>query len=1123
VIGYCKGALVSWPRGEGAVGVITESIQGGRQVRARFDDGQELTFSTQSSEIKRFLFQPGDPVQLVSGGAVGVIASGKLVGENIYYTVVLPGNAVKTLSEESLRPATLTDPVERLRTGKTGEPRKFALRSTATRYVFANRYDEFTSLGNSRIEAKPHQISVAHRVVSAYPHRFLLCDEVGLGKTIEAGMVLKELRARGVAKRVLILVPASLLSQWQFELKTKFNETFSIYTGDSVKWLKQGLKGNAGENVWNLNDSVIASHGFASYTDERMDEIASVDWDVVIVDEAHHARAYYSGSDRKLTRLYKLVERLADFKEGGRRSLLMLTATPMQLDPRELYSLVELLDPALFPSVDSFQQQRDILPELNRLVAAVDRYNDPEEVARVLSGSDGHHDGVRRAHSVYRELAQRIEAVLGDDLPVERGIGFTRGPERVGKIISSTEGRERIAEALRRGHRLSEVLIRNRKSQVGGFQPRQAFNWPVEQTEEERDAYAEVEHYVREGYQRALETQNNALGFVMVTFQKLMASSSRALATSLRGRRERLAAKNAAHGWNQGFYETAAADEETAATMVERASAVHPEFVSPEELLHLDELVARLDHIGLDSKAKALLKGVEEILEEEPQEKVLIFTQFRETQEMLVELLRERWPVYKFHGGLGVQEKDNAISDFREHRGPCFLVSTEAGGEGRNLQFCHLLVNYDLPWNPMRVEQRIGRVDRLGQKNVVTVFNFSVKGTVEERVLDVLARRIGLFEQTVGGLDPILGEVETDLRKIFRMADDEAKRALERMADSLERRVAAARRAETQLADFIMDARSFQPEIAREIMGREGLVDHSAVTTFVRALLKDQRTHIGPPNDGVYEIVFRESFVSNFPELVKDGGQRRLVCFEPNVARDKEGVEFLTFGHPVVDALVEKVMDDAYEGMAAVRHIRGLGLTLRRGCQFNYALEVGGVNPRKEVFSVFVDDDGAVDEELARQLLGIEAAFDDEWGDESEAVGDPSILDVAHVAAENAASLALENLRSGLTERNLENLRRERQKLQRYFDYRAVAASDKVAHAASVVGRLEASDDPSDQKILPVWRSNLERARTVEDGLADERERRLLDLDRRSMPEAGYSLLGVARVIIHPTEEEAVA
>ena len=265
MIGYAEGVLVRWPRHKGEVGVVARLSQGGKQVRVRFDDGREQELVAHPSTVERFLFQPGAPVQTLSSSGVGVVVNAKLVEQKIFYNVSFPGNVKKAVSETSLRPAVLTDPVERLRTGQVASPRKFALRSTAARYAFANRYDEFASLENSRIEAKPHQISVAHRVISAHPHRFLLCDEVGLGKTVEAGMVLKELRARGVAKRVLILVPANLRLQWQGELKNKFNETFSIYDRDSVNWLKQ----SSDQNVWTLNDSIITSDGYATHTDER--------------------------------------------------------------------------------------------------------------------------------------------------------------------------------------------------------------------------------------------------------------------------------------------------------------------------------------------------------------------------------------------------------------------------------------------------------------------------------------------------------------------------------------------------------------------------------------------------------------------------------------------------------------------------------------------------------------------------------------------------------------------------------------------------------------------------------------------------------------------------------------
>ena len=585
---YAVGTLVRWKWGKSGleVGVVAEMPTGGRQLRVRFDDGSEQIFASDSKVIKRFIFEKGAPVRKLTGGDTGVISSAKMVEQKIYYTIALPGNLTEMISETTLRPATLTDPVQRLKAKKISNPRKFCLRSTAARYSFISRYDELASLDHTRIEAKPHQISVAHRVTNAYPHRFLLCDEVGLGKTIEAGMILRELRARGMVKRVLILVPANLQIQWQHELKTKFNESFSIYNGNSVKFLKQG----SDQNVWTLNDSIIASHSFCTYNDERVEEISAVDWDVIIVDEAHHARVHHRGSGTRETLLYKLARRLTDFTEGGRRSVLLLTATPMQLDPRELYSLVELLDPALFPSVDNFEEQRLLLPELNRLATAIENYEYPDKVAAQL-GMQSSRPSPRGLHM---NLKTRLQTVLGTQLDGH---------------LDSAAGRLELVEALRQRHRLSEVMIRNRKSQVGGFQPRQAFTWPVEQTAEEKAAYAGVEEYVREGYQKALETQNNALGFVMVTFQKLMASSSRALRRSLIGRRERLLAKLAVREESWDLEGIDASDGEDASTLVEKASSDKQEYVSPEELQHLDELIDQLGLIQEDSKARALLSG----------------------------------------------------------------------------------------------------------------------------------------------------------------------------------------------------------------------------------------------------------------------------------------------------------------------------------------------------------------------------------------------------------------------------------------------------------------------------------------------------------------------------------
>ena len=205
----------------------------------------------------------------------------------------------------------------------------------------------------------------------------MLCDEVGLGKTIEAAMIIKELRARRQAARVLIIVPSGLTRQWQFELKTKFNETFAIYNRDTINYLK-----NRGDvlSPWADADSIITSHTWASWSEERRKEIAGVDWDLVIVDEAHHAREQRYGNKVQRTNLYRLVYELTSRPEFTRRGVLFLTATPMQLQRHELYSLVEMVDPVLFSSEDEFVAHVEGRGEMNAVVRLLEEAGKPGDV-----------------------------------------------------------------------------------------------------------------------------------------------------------------------------------------------------------------------------------------------------------------------------------------------------------------------------------------------------------------------------------------------------------------------------------------------------------------------------------------------------------------------------------------------------------------------------------------------------------------------------------------------------------------------------------------------------------------------------------------------------------------------
>ncbi|MGH4015562.1 MAG: AAA family ATPase [Pseudonocardiaceae bacterium] len=374
------GALVRWATAPGSpIGVIQE-VDGPR-IRIRFDgETESKVFNAHAQAVERVEL-PG-MVKRASTGSIGLL-HGRTTATPPRWQVILDGNLV-TVAEADLRPHLLDDPLNRLRQGRLGSARQFSLAVNARRYEIEQLINDLVSLGESRVDIKPHQVSVVHRVVTNYPHRFLLCDEVGLGKTIEAGMILKELRARGAAGRCLIIAPPNLVRQWQFELKSKFNETFSILNGDTVKYLQatHGIHGNPFE----VYDSVIVSSSWIAQP--RWAQLASeTSWDVVILDEAHHVRVRVSGAKREETRLYKVVRQLASPEAFSKRAALFLTATPMQLDSRELYSLVEILDPALFPTVEHFDQHRRQVPGLSRLVHDLTEHGFPlpdQEPASVI-------------------------------------------------------------------------------------------------------------------------------------------------------------------------------------------------------------------------------------------------------------------------------------------------------------------------------------------------------------------------------------------------------------------------------------------------------------------------------------------------------------------------------------------------------------------------------------------------------------------------------------------------------------------------------------------------------------------------------------------------------------------
>ena len=504
------------------------------------------------------------------------------------------------------------------------------LRREAERIALVPGFERLITLDANAIKALPHQIDVAQRVLRHMSGRAILADEVGLGKTIEASIIYKELAIRGLARRVLILTPASLVGQWQGELEQKFFERFDT-PSEPDDWL----------NV----TKAIVSHDRAR-SRRHAEEILRHRWDLVIVDEAHKVK-----SQRGAT--YQFIEKIE------RDFILLLTATPLQNDLRELYNLVTLLRPG----------QLGTWPEFRKVHLVAGDHRMPKDPAALRA----------LTHEVM--IRTRRTSVIDDlNLPPRRA----RHPE-VRLTKAEADLYQGTTEFLRRLYR-------------------EGFVQPAAQ--EEGD----------DGTGTRKRSRKGIIQLAVIHLRQRLCSSARALAESL----EHLA---------QG------------------------ERINPAYRTIAKQLAKRAKGI----KTHAKLTVLTDLLKETP-DRVVVFSDHRPTIELIEERVTKLGrKAIVYWGAHSTPERDKRIRAFHEDE-RSVLIASRAGSEGRNLQFCNVLVNYDLPWNPMVVEQRIGRLHRIGQTREVHIVNLAAAGTIEAYILQLLDRKIKLFELVVGELDLILGE-----------------------------------------------------------------------------------------------------------------------------------------------------------------------------------------------------------------------------------------------------------------------------------------------------------------------------------------------------------------------------
>lgn len=484
----------------------------------------------------------------------------------------------------------------------------FNLAGQAEEASLVTSFEEMLCLKHlQEVTPLPHQTETARKVLFEMRGRAILADEVGLGKTIEAGLILKEYLIRGLVRKVLILVPASLVLQWVRELNQKFGIP-AVAQKKAHSW---------------QNDVVVASMDTAKREPHR-EILLGNEYDIVIVDEAHKLK-------NKKTTNYQFMLQLR------KKYCLLLTATPVQNDMSELFNLINLLKPGQLGGQTDFA-----------------------------------------SNFVYDK----------------------RVPKNEGQLKSE----------------LAKIMIRNRRGDGQlEFTKRNVKNIDVHLSPEEMELYAGVTSFVKDQYHAAGGDLNSMLS--LVTLQREVCSSRDAVFV----------------------------------TLVNLSKKLAPDSPLRDKIWDLVGIIKKIQANSKAEKAMELIRQMDD--------KVIVFTEYRATQEYLLKYFRDRnMSAVPYRGGMNRGKKDWMMDLFRGRAQ--VMIATEAGGEGINLQFCHQMINFDLPWNPMRVEQRIGRVHRLGQKNDVHIYNLSTKGTIEEHILNLLHEKINMFEMVIGELDVILERFE---------------------------------------------------------------------------------------------------------------------------------------------------------------------------------------------------------------------------------------------------------------------------------------------------------------------------------------------------------------------------
>ncbi len=741
--------------------------------------------------------------------------------------------------------------------------------------------DNVYSLHASRTLFRVYQFKPALKFLDSPQQRILIADEVGLGKTIEAGIIYLEMKARFPVRRVLVVCPSGLRAKWHSELRSRFDEEFRVLDTIALRTFIEDFKriGDAAEIKGICSIELLRRPEFS---DAILD--LGITFNLVVIDEAHHLR-------NATTLAHAMGEALADQSDA----LVLLTATPLHTGNADLFHLMKLIDPGEYVNLEDFEQRirpNKFINRASHLVGLGEFHDALVELRQVEWTAVGQRF---RNNPYYREAIALLER------------GYT--PDRA-EVVT-------LQRYLLDLNTLSHVFNRTRKREVADAAPRRAYTNEVEFSPSEREFYDNVVEFVR--WQVTLNGSGpNAPMFTVITRERQAASCIQAVREQFEEnlRTHHLTIEIEESGTDLDFGET----------------DVH---ITEEARRRVDHLLSLCSALGeTDTKFDRFVSAIRSILYEDPDAKILVFSFFRRTLAYLERRLRAlHFDVDAIHGGVPLGLRMRIINEFRENPNRHILLSSEVGAEGLDFQFCGAMVNYDLPWNPMRVEQRIGRLDRFGQEHqVIQIINLVIADTIETRIFTRLYDRIGIFERSIGDLEAILGEAVRELsRDVFKsqLTPQEEIRLAEEATLRIERQRQEQEQFEEQRLVFLGQDELFAQELDTVITsGRyvapdevRSLVESYFHEAFPQIRLEANEadpTFTLTPTEDFCQEVERQIKRADVPRLVSQAFIQRLYrerivpfTYDVTCARQRKLVEFLTINHPLARAACRYFLDRA--------------------------------------------------------------------------------------------------------------------------------------------------------------------------------------------------------------------